>query len=81
METRVITFRCPAELLEQVDETARLLKRSRSTMLLAAIRIMGRQLEERKNKNIPLDELLTDKGLFPRPESKGGRPRKNAPKA
>ena len=80
METKVITFRCPPELLQLVDETAQTLKRSRSTMLLAAIRLLRRQMEENNGFNIPPEALLEDKERFPRPESKGGRPRKNAPK-
>lgn len=49
-------------------------------MLLAAIRLLRRQMEENNGFNIPPESLLEDKELFPRPESKGGRPRKNAPK-
>ncbi len=79
MSTRIVTFRCPEELLSMVDKTAAHYKRSRNTVLLTAVRLFSRQLRERQNGvlAVPLpDEVLTREIMFPKPESRGGRPRK-----
>lgn len=79
MSTRIVTFRCPAELLARIDGTAKYFKRTRNTVMLAAVRLFARQLREQHNgvlsPPLPAD-LLTPATMFPKPESKGGRPRK-----
>lgn len=70
METKVITFRCPAELLDEINATAKSMKRSRSTVLVTALRLFSRQLQE--NNGFPAAGLE----LLPEKENKGGRPRK-----
>lgn len=81
MRSKVITFRCPVDVLHQLDSLAGHFKRSRNTMVLAAMSLFARQLQEKGGKmNTPLSaDLLTPKEMFPRPESKGGRPRKIKP--
>lgn len=79
MNTRIIAFRCPAELLEKIDLTAGYFNRTRNSVLLAAVRLFARQLREQQGGTMiqPMaDELLTRETMFPQPESKGGRPRK-----
>lgn len=83
--SRIVTFRCPVDLLKMIDGTADHYKRSRNSVLLAAMRLFSRQLRE-KGGNIvaPMaDEELTYSAMFPKPESKGGRPpkKKNSRKA
>lgn len=70
METKVITFRCPEELLNDINAAAKSIKRSRSTVLVAALRLFSRQLQE--NNGFPPAGLE----LMPEKENKGGRPRK-----
>ena len=41
METKVITFRCPEELLNDINAAAKSIKRSRSTVLVAALRLFS----------------------------------------
>ena len=84
MSTKIVTFRCPVDILDQVDSTAGFYKRSRNSVLLAAVRLFSRQLRERQSGMMspPLPaEMLTRESLFPRPESRGGRPPKNKPQA
>lgn len=79
MGTKIVTFRCPSELLDQIDQTAGHFKRTRNSVLLAAVRLFSRQLQEHHGKAMmqPMAEsLLTRESMFPHPESKGGRPRK-----
>lgn len=79
MSTKIVAFRCPVELLEKVDLTAGHFKRTRNSVLLAAVRLFARQLREQQCGAMiqPMaDELLTRETMFPHPESKGGRPRK-----
>lgn len=70
METKVITFRCPAELLTELNAAAKSLNRSRSTVLVTALRLFSRQMQE--NNGFPAAGLE----LMPEHENKGGRPRK-----
>ena len=79
MSTKIVAFRCPVELLEKVDLTAGHFKRTRNSVLLAAVRLFSRQLREQQGGGMTLpmaDELLTRETMVPRPESRGGRPRK-----
>lgn len=79
MSTKIVTFRCPDELQAQIARAAKHFKRTHNTVMLAAVRLFARQLREQNNGAMcpPLpDDLLTPATMFPRPESKGGRPRK-----
>ncbi len=79
MGTKIVTFRCPKELLSQIDDTASYFQRTRNSVLLAAVRLFSRQLRELPSGEMtqPLSsELLTRETMFPKPESRGGRPRK-----
>lgn len=79
MRTKIVSFRCPAELLEQADSAASQFQRTRNSVLLAAVRLFARQLQEQPGERTtpPLPEdMLTQESLFPKPESKGGRPPK-----
>lgn len=79
MRTRILSFRCPAELLEQANCAASQFQRTRNSVVLAAVRLFARQLQEQHGGNaqppLPAD-MLTRDSLFPTPESKGGRPPK-----
>ncbi len=77
MSTRIVTFRCPLELISTIEKTARHFKRSRNTIMLAAVRLFSRQLREQGGSMVaPLSEkLLSRETMFPKPESRGGRPR------
>lgn len=79
MSTKIVTFRCPADLLARISSTAKHFKRTRNTVMLAAVRLFARQLREQQNgvmcPPLPAD-LLTPETMFPKPESKGGRPRR-----
>lgn len=79
MNTKIVTFRCPTELLSQLDNTADYYKRTRNSVLLAAVRLFSRQLREQQGgamtPPLPAD-VLTRETMFPKPESKGGRPPK-----
>lgn len=80
MSTKIVTFRCPEELLEQADKMAVHFKRTRNSVLLAAVRLFARQLREQQGGVMapPMQaDLLTREVMFPKPESRGGRPRKN----
>lgn len=76
--SKIVTFRCPVDLLDMVDSTATHYNRTRNTVLLAAMRLFSRQLREQGGYLVPPMEagVLTRKAMFPKPESKGGRPRK-----
>lgn len=80
MGSRIVTFRCPAELLKQANSTADYFQRTRNSVMLAAVRLFARQLREQPGSiaqaSLPA-EMLTRESLFPRPESKGGRPPKS----
>lgn len=79
MGTKIVTFRCPAELLSGLNLAAAHYKRTRNSVLLAAVRLFARQLREQRGgmmtPPLPAD-MLTRETMFPKPESKGGRPRK-----
>ena len=82
--SRIVTFRCPVDLLKKVDGTADSYKRSRNSVLLAAVRLFSRQLRERGGSLVlPMsDDELTYSSMFPKPENRGGRPpKKNKKKA
>lgn len=72
METKIITFRCPKELLNEINDAAKSIKRSRSSVLVAALRLFTRQLKE--NNGFPVEGLE----IIPPAENKGGRPRKKS---
>ena len=76
--SRIVTFRCPVDLLNMVDGTADSYKRSRNSVLLAAVRLFSRQLREKGGSIVPPmpDDVLTYASMFPKPESRGGRPPK-----
>lgn len=76
--SRIVTFRCPVDLLKMVDDTADCYKRSRNSVLLAAVRLFSRQLRERGGSIVPpmSDDELTYASMFPKPENRGGRPPK-----
>lgn len=78
MSSKIVTFRCPSDLLKLLDSTAGHFHRTRNTMLLAAVRLFARQLREQGGSLVqPLpSDMLTRETMFPKPESKGGRPRK-----
>ncbi len=78
MSTRIVTFRCPTELLRLIDNTADHFKRSRNTVLLTAVRLFSRQLREQGGALVPpmSADMLTRETMFPHPENRGGRPRK-----
>ena len=82
--SRIVTFRCPVDLLNMVDGTADSYKRSRNSVLLAAVRLFSRQLREKGGSIVPPmpDDVLTYASMFPKPENRGGRPpKKNKKKA
>lgn len=79
MSSRIITLRCPEDILNRLNQLAGHYGRSRNTVLVAALRLFSRQLREQQGGVIshPLpSESLTRENMFPRPESRGGRPRK-----
>lgn len=79
MNTKIISFRCPTDLLGKLDFTAEHFKRTRNSVLLAAVRLFARQVREQQGGAIvpPLPaEMLTHEAMFPKPENKGGRPPK-----
>ncbi|MBR5195325.1 MAG: hypothetical protein IKW48_04200 [Akkermansia sp.] len=82
MSTKIVTFRCPEELLEQADSMAGHFKRTRNSVLLAAVRLFARQLREQHGgvMSAPMQaDMLNRETMFPNPESRGGRPRKQKP--
>ena len=82
MSTKIVTFRCPEELLEQADSLASHYNRTRNSVLLAAVRLFSRQLREQQGgamyAPLPAD-MLEPAVMFPKPESRGGWPRKQKP--
>ena len=78
MSTRIVTFRCPLELISLIEKTAKHFKRSRNTIMLTAVRLFSRQLREQGGALAPAlpEDLLSPATMFPKPESRGGRPRK-----
>lgn len=79
MSTKIVTFRCPDELLEQSDRMAAHFRRTRNSVMLAAVRLFARQLREQQGGVMapPMQaDLLNRETMFPKPESRGGRPRK-----
>ena len=81
MRSKVITFRCPVDTLNQLNALAKHFKRSRNTLVLAAMNLFSRQLNEAgMAEDEPMSaDLLTPEQMFPHPESRGGRPRKVKP--
>lgn len=79
MGSRIITFRCPDDILARLDKLAAGYGRTRNTVLLAAVRMFARQLREQNGgmlaPGLP-GEMLTRENMFPKPESRGGRPRR-----
>ena len=57
-------------------------KRTRNSVLLAAVRLFARQLREQHGgvMSAPMQaDMLNRETMFPNPESRGGRPRKQKP--
>ena len=84
MGSRIVTLRCPEEMLKRLNELAVQYNRSRNTLVVAALRLFSRQLREQQTKGAPqpmTPDMLTVEQLFPYPESRGGRPRRSGKKA
>lgn len=64
-------------MLERLNKIAGHYGRTRNTVLLAATRLFSRQLREQQgglfSGQLP-GEMLTREAMFPKPESRGGRP-------
>lgn len=50
MEQKIITFRCPKELVERVDKLADSLRMTRSALVVDMIRVFCRQVRNRKGR-------------------------------
>lgn len=53
MEQKIITFRCPKELVDRVDVLADALNMTRSALVVDMIRIFCRQVRNRKGRVVP----------------------------
>ncbi len=53
METRLIAFRCPTELIEKMDQLATAVQSNRTAVILESVRLLARQARKRGGHIIP----------------------------
>lgn len=53
MEQKIITFRCPKDLVDRIDELANILGMTRSALVVDMIRIFCRQVRNRRGRVVP----------------------------
>ncbi len=53
VETRLIAFRCPVELIEKMDQLATAVQSNRTAVILESIRLLARQARKRGGHIIP----------------------------
>ena len=53
VETRLIAFRCPVELIDKMDQLATAVQSNRTAVILESIRLMSKQARKRGGHIIP----------------------------
>ncbi len=53
VETRLIAFRCPIELIEKMDQLAAAVQSNRTAVILESIRLLARHARKRGGHLIP----------------------------
>ncbi len=53
MNSKLIVFRCPASLLERLDELADVTQSNRTAILIESVRIFARQVRRRGGQVVP----------------------------
>ncbi len=69
METRLIAFRCPVELIEKMDQLATVVQSNRTAVILESIRLLARQARKRGGHLIPpyTNAATAEMSFTPRP--------------
>ncbi len=69
VETRLIAFRCPVELIEKMDQLATAVQSNRTTVILEAIRLLARQARKRGGHIVPpyTSSAMAELCFTPRP--------------
>ncbi len=69
VETRLIAFRCPVELIEKMDQLATSVQSNRTAVILESIRMLARQARKRGGHIIPpySSRALAELCFTPRP--------------
>jgi len=53
MSTKLIAFRCPVELMQRVDAVAAALGTTRSSLVVAAVRLLAEEVRGRNGRLVP----------------------------
>ncbi len=69
MDTRLIAFRCPVELIEKMDLLAAAVQSNRTAVILESIRLLARQARKRGGHLIPpyTNAAMAELSFAPRP--------------
>ncbi len=69
VETRLIAFRCPVELIEKMDQLACAVQSNRTAVILESIRLLARQARKRGGHLIPpyTNAATAELSFAPRP--------------
>ncbi len=76
VETRLIAFRCPVELIEKMDQLATAVQSNRTAVILESIRLLARQARKRGGHLIPPYTSATTAELSFTPRPRKPRARK-----
>ncbi len=74
VDTRLIAFRCPVELIEKMDLLANVAQSNRTAVILESIRLLARHARRRGGHLIPpyTNTSISELSFIPRPR----KPRK-----
>ncbi len=69
VETRLIAFRCPVELIDKMDQLATAVQSNRTAVILESIRLLARQARKRGGHIIPpyTNSAVGETSFTPRP--------------
>ncbi len=69
VDTRLIAFRCPVELLEKMDLLAAAVQSNRTAVILESIRLLARQARKRGGHLVPpyTNAIMAEMSFAPRP--------------
>lgn len=78
MNTKIVSFRCPEELLRLVDQLSGHYNQSRNAVVVAALNLFSRQIREQGGSVVPppAEDQLTREALFPKPGRAPRTPKK-----
>ncbi len=69
VDTRLIAFRCPVELIDKMDQLATAVQSNRTAVILESIRLLSRQARKRGGHLIPpyTGSAMAELSFTPRP--------------